>query len=91
MIKLFIIFACISSLLGCATLKEQYESRSYQIREYCKSIFKDAGYGDKIYKKSMAKYLSKTEDREQIRQQLQSIALFLISISFGITLKASPF
>ena len=94
MMRLFIVFACISSLFGCATLKEQYKGRSHQIQEYCKSLFKDAGYEEKVSRKSMAECLSKTEDREQIKTMLSSIAWSLLLIStFGITitLKSSPF
>ena len=94
MVRLFVALLASAHLLGCATLKEQYEGRSQQIQEYCQSVFKDAGYGEKIYKKSMAECLSKTEDREQIKAKLMSIALSLVLIStFGITLtiKTPPF
>ena len=92
MMKIILIFACISSLLGCVSLKEQYESRSGQIKEYCETVFKDAGYKEKISKRAMAKCLSQTEDREQIKAQLLGIGLQLALIGiFGITIKASSF
>lgn len=76
------------SLLGCYTLKEQYQHRSLEIQEYCKSVFKDAGYKKTIPKKIMSECISQTEDREQIRLQLWGIRLqiFAVGLVLGLLL-----
>ena len=76
------VILCLSliSNFGCQTLKEQYDTRSSDIKEYCLSVAKDAGYKEKHPKSLMFKCIAQTEDRQQIRQTLSSIAISILGI-----------
>jgi len=76
------VILCLSliSASGCQTLKEQYGNRSSEIKEYCLSVAKDAGYKEKHPKSLMFKCIAQAEDREQIGQRLSGIGLAIIGI-----------
>lgn len=77
--RYFILFTFLLFSVNCQTLKENYQSRSDEISDYCEKVLIDAGY-EKKKKKLMFECISKTEDREQIKAPLKSIAISLIPV-----------